>query len=202
MLVLRKVLGYCTLSFFLVACIIGCISKFTVNLADLFKSLTNVENILNFAASWVFELVFFIIIAIMAIVALATFHKLDDAKQEGQLQKLTLLFAICELAAGFLMLMAYAVSPGGIKNATPVFWLKVILPIVVIIATIVRKAAFVGKNPMWSRIMGAFTMLVMLVFGFLAIQSGFGELHGVVQTFFIITFSLGTIFNIVSIFKK
>ena len=202
MLVLRKVLGYCTLSFFLLACLFGCIAKFTVNLGDLFKSLTSPEAILRFGGDWLLELIFFIIIGIMCIVALAKFHTMDDVKQEGQLQKLTLLHGICELACAAFFMMFYIVTKnlGGMGMAD---WCRLIIPVVVIILTIVRKAAFVGKNQMAARIMGAINMLLMFVLCIMMMTSpGFGSLFAMVQVFVIITYVLGVGFNVVSIFKK
>ena len=203
MLVLRKVLGYCTLSFFLLACLFGCMSKFIgINLGTLFQSLKTPQAIFDFAANWLFELVFFIIIGIMCIVALAKFHAMDDVKQEGQLQKLTLLFAICELACGVLLLSAHFAVFKGLGGLATSTWMRLILPILIIVATIVRKAAFVGKNPMASRIMGACVMLVALLLVVLIGFTGFGSLFAMVQVFFLITFILGIGFNVVSIFKK
>lgn len=202
MLVLRKVLGYSTLGLLLGACVFGVISKFTVTggLPALFQSLGDIKKLFWFIGSWVFELVFFVIIGIMSIVGLATFHKKDDVAQEGKLQNLLLLYAICELAAGVVLLALYIYTKAPIDKEV---WVMVILPVVLIIATIVRKAAFVGRNTMASRIMGACTFLLMAV---LVILLGFSNaifgLYPVAQVFFLLTFICGCAFNVVSIFKK
>lgn len=203
MLVLRKVLGYCTLGFFLLACLFGCMSKFIgINLGTLFQNLRTPQAILDFGANWLLELIFFIIIGIMCIVALAKFHTFDDVKQEGQLQKLTLLYAICELACGVLLLSVHFALTKGIGGLAVSTWMRIIFPIIVIVATIVRKAAFVGKNPMAARIMGSCVMLLVAILVILIGFTGFGSLFAMVQVFFLITFFLGVGFNVVSIFKK
>lgn len=203
MLVLRKVLGYCTLGFFLAACLFGCMAKFIgINLGTLFQNLKTPQAILDFGANWLLELIFFIIIGIMCIVALAKFHTFDEVKQEGQLQKLTLLYAICELACGVLLLSAHFALTKGLGGLAASTWMRIIFPIIVIVATIVRKAAFVGKNPMAARIMGASVMLLAAILVILIGFTGFGSLFAMVQVFFLITFFLGVGFNVVSIFKK
>lgn len=205
MLVLRKVLGYTTLGLLLGACLFGAISKFTVNggLPALFQSLRDVQSILSFLSSWVFELVFFVIIGIMSIVALATFHKKDDVAQEGKLQNLLLLYAICELAAAITMIAAYVAVYKDMSHVSAKMWMWAIFPVILIIATIVRKAAFVGKNTMAARIMGACTFLLMAI---LVIILGFSNplfnLYPLTQVLFLITFFCGCGFNVVSIFKK
>lgn len=193
---LRKSLGYIVFGFLLIACLLGVISKLTVDYSVLFN-LRTVGAVFNFAATWLFELVFWFVAVIMCIVGLAKTHKYDGYTLENKIIKVLLMLDIAVvLVEGTLLAASYIPNIGLVYKFGASDWVVFIASIAFIVLDIVRFAGFAGKRPLAAKIMGsclAIIMLVCAIFSITSPASGAPAMASVAWVLFIIAFVLAAI---------
>jgi len=157
---LRKILGYVFFGVVLAAAAIGVIIYIT-DIVDVFKSVNSFDAFLMLAGSYLARIVCWTIIAILGVFALIKCAKYDAKARDDKGVTFILIAAIAELIGMVCYIMLYAKN-NAFGQIPGKIWALTVIMIMVIVAVIVRKAAF-AQNVLVGKIMAAALALVMFV---------------------------------------
>lgn len=184
---LRKYLGYIVYGFFLFACVFGVIGKFT-DAEQAFKNLGGFDELLRFLATWLTELIVWIVAFIMAIVAMTKLSKMTPEQQDGKAVTFVMLGSLAEFI-GLALLLILAAKTNQMDLLFPgKTWAIFVLSALVLVGAIVRKVSL-AKNVLASKICGAVLALIMMVVAIL-LMTDYKEMGQVTWVMFIIAYAL------------